>query len=123
MWVCGRSTSVLNAEFMANEVPGVRVPDPVLERMRRVNACPEAARAEGVAIAREVGAALQERLSRVCTWPHRQDTCRISGGGAGWTQVGSKKALSVSQCRPKFLDNWASRPGICCIVPGADAVA
>ena len=50
--------SVLNAEFMANEVPGVRVPDPVLERMRRVNS-PEAARAEGVAIAREVGCALK----------------------------------------------------------------
>ena len=50
--------SVLNAEFMANEVPVVRVPDPVLDRMRRVNS-PEAARAEGVAIAREVGFALK----------------------------------------------------------------
>ena len=43
--------SVLNAEFMANEVPGVRVPDAVLERMRRAGS-PEAAAAEGVAIAR-----------------------------------------------------------------------
>lgn len=50
--------SVLNAEFMANEVPSVRVPDPVLERMRRVHS-PEAARAEGVAIAREVGFAFK----------------------------------------------------------------
>ena len=50
--------SVLNSEFMANEVPGVRVPDAVLERMRRVNS-PEAARAEGVAIARELGFALK----------------------------------------------------------------
>ena len=50
--------SVLNAEFMANEVPGVRVPDPVLERMRRVSG-PEAALAEGVAIAREVGRSLK----------------------------------------------------------------
>ena len=53
--------SVLNAEFMANEVPGVRVPDQVLERMRRASG-PEAARAEGVAIAREVGAALKSTV-------------------------------------------------------------
>ena len=50
--------SVLNAEFMANEVPGVRVPDAVLARMHRVES-PEAAAAEGVAIAREVGCALK----------------------------------------------------------------
>ena len=50
--------SVLNAEFMANEVPGVLVPEPVLERMRRTSS-PEAAAAEGVAIAREVGCALR----------------------------------------------------------------
>ena len=50
--------SVLNAEFMANEVPGVRVPDSALERMRRVGGA-GAARAEGVAIAREVGTALR----------------------------------------------------------------
>jgi homocysteine S-methyltransferase len=50
--------SVLNAEFMANEVPGVRVPDAVLERMRRTGS-PEAAGAEGIAIAREVGCALR----------------------------------------------------------------
>ena len=49
--------SVLNAEFMANEVPGVRVPDGVLDRMRRA-ASPEAAAAEGIAIAREIGRAL-----------------------------------------------------------------
>ena len=49
---------MLNAEFMANEVPGVRVPDAVLDRMRRV-ASPAAAAAEGVAIAREVGCALK----------------------------------------------------------------
>jgi methionine synthase / methylenetetrahydrofolate reductase(NADPH) len=50
--------SVLNAEFMANEVPGVRVPDSVLERMRRASG-PDAARAEGVAIAHEMGAAVR----------------------------------------------------------------
>jgi homocysteine S-methyltransferase len=45
--------SARNAEFMANEVPGVRVPDALLERMRRVDK-PEAAAAEGITIAREI---------------------------------------------------------------------
>ena len=44
--------SFRNAEFMNNEVPGVHVPSPVLERMRRADT-KEAARREGIAIARE----------------------------------------------------------------------
>ena len=56
--------STLNAEFMANEVPGVRVPEPVVDRMRRAGSA-EAARAEGVAIAREVGTALKSRIRGV----------------------------------------------------------
>jgi len=44
--------SLIDAEFMANEVPGVRVPDQVLERMRRAEG-PDAAAAQGIAIARE----------------------------------------------------------------------
>lgn len=48
--------SVLNAEFMANEVPGVQVPPAVLDRMRRAA---DAAAAEGVAIASEVGRELR----------------------------------------------------------------
>ncbi|MFN2444146.1 MAG: bifunctional homocysteine S-methyltransferase/methylenetetrahydrofolate reductase [Vicinamibacterales bacterium] len=49
--------SVLNAEFMANEVPGVTVPGAVLERMRRTSD-DGSATAEGVAIAREISRAL-----------------------------------------------------------------
>ncbi len=45
--------SALNAEFMANEVPGVTVPEALVERMRRAVSA-EAAEAEGVAIAREL---------------------------------------------------------------------
>ncbi|MGA2099465.1 MAG: bifunctional homocysteine S-methyltransferase/methylenetetrahydrofolate reductase [Candidatus Sulfotelmatobacter sp.] len=45
-------TSVRNAEFMKNELR-VSVPDSILERMARAQT-PEAARAEGVAIAREM---------------------------------------------------------------------
>ncbi len=47
-----------NAEFMANEVPGVRVPDVLLERMRQVER-PEGAVAEGIAIAREIARELR----------------------------------------------------------------
>jgi homocysteine S-methyltransferase len=58
--------SVLNAEFMANEVPGARVPGPVLDRMRRAGAVSaEAAAAEGVAIAREIGRALRGTVQGV----------------------------------------------------------
>jgi homocysteine S-methyltransferase len=50
--------SARNAEFMANEVPGVRVPDALIERIRRTDG-PEAAAAEGIAIAREIAGALR----------------------------------------------------------------
>ncbi|MEO7964450.1 MAG: bifunctional homocysteine S-methyltransferase/methylenetetrahydrofolate reductase [Gemmatimonadaceae bacterium] len=47
--------SLRNAEFLANEVPGVVVPDSVITRMRRANEqSKEAAIAEGIAIAREL---------------------------------------------------------------------
>lgn len=46
--------SARNAEFLANEVPGVTVPPDILERMRRANdKSKEHAVAEGIAIARE----------------------------------------------------------------------
>jgi methionine synthase / methylenetetrahydrofolate reductase (NADH) len=47
--------SVRNAEFLANEVPGVTVPDEIIARMRRANAVSkEHAVQEGIAIAREM---------------------------------------------------------------------
>jgi methionine synthase I (cobalamin-dependent)/5,10-methylenetetrahydrofolate reductase len=47
--------SVRNAEFLANEVPGVTVPDEIISRMRRANEkSKEHAVAEGIAIAREM---------------------------------------------------------------------
>ena len=49
--------SALHAEFMANEVPGVTVPDALVERMRRTDN-PEAAAAEGVKVAKEIVAAI-----------------------------------------------------------------
>ena len=56
--------SVLNAEFTANEVPGVIVPAAVIERMRRADAA-NAAAAEGVAIARELAGALKNTVQGV----------------------------------------------------------
>jgi methionine synthase / methylenetetrahydrofolate reductase(NADPH) len=56
--------SVLNAEFMANEVPGVHVPEAIVERMRRAGHA-EAAAAEGIAIAREIGVALRDVVQGV----------------------------------------------------------
>jgi len=50
--------SALNAEFMANEVPGVTVPDALVDRMRKT-ASTDAAAAEGVAIAREIVTAVK----------------------------------------------------------------
>jgi homocysteine S-methyltransferase len=47
--------SLRNAEFLANEVPGVTVPAPTIERMRAARArSKEAGVAEGIAIAREM---------------------------------------------------------------------
>src|SRR5207253_8126104 len=56
--------SARNAEFMANEVPGVRVPEALLERMRRADR-PDAAAAEGVAIAREIATALRKAVQGI----------------------------------------------------------
>jgi homocysteine S-methyltransferase len=56
--------SVRNAEFMANEVPGVRVPEPLLERMRRADGH-DAAAAEGIAIAREIAGFLRRGVQGI----------------------------------------------------------
>ena len=46
-------TSLRNAEFMNNEVPGCDVPDSVLERLAKVQESKEESRIEGINIARE----------------------------------------------------------------------
>jgi homocysteine S-methyltransferase len=56
--------SARNAEFMANEVPGVRVPEALLDRMRRAGG-PEAASGEGIAIAREIAQQLRDSVQGV----------------------------------------------------------
>ncbi|MFN7982901.1 MAG: bifunctional homocysteine S-methyltransferase/methylenetetrahydrofolate reductase [Vicinamibacterales bacterium] len=56
--------SARNAEFIANEVPGVRVPDTLIERMRRADG-QAAATAEGITIAREIAAALRHAVQGI----------------------------------------------------------
>ncbi|HEX9166753.1 MAG TPA: bifunctional homocysteine S-methyltransferase/methylenetetrahydrofolate reductase [Gemmatimonadales bacterium] len=56
--------SVRNAEFLANEVPGITIPGAILDRMRRASeAGKEAGLAEGVRIAREMLAAVRGRVA------------------------------------------------------------
>ena len=56
--------SLRHAEFMANEVPGVSVPDAVLERMREADAAGRAAE-EGIAIAREVVSGIRSMVQGI----------------------------------------------------------
>jgi methionine synthase I (cobalamin-dependent)/5,10-methylenetetrahydrofolate reductase len=55
--------SARHAEFVANEVPGVRVPNALVERMRAAEG--PGAEAAGVAIAREIAEALRTRVQGV----------------------------------------------------------
>jgi len=58
--------SLRNAEFLANEVPGVTVPDAILQRMRIASVRgKEEALAEGVRIGREMLAAVRSRVQGV----------------------------------------------------------
>jgi homocysteine S-methyltransferase len=57
-----------NAEFLHNEVPGMQVPEAVRERMRKAGSGPQA-RKEGVAIAREMLAAVRSRVAGAYIMP------------------------------------------------------
>jgi homocysteine S-methyltransferase len=60
----------IDAEWMAHEMAGSRVPEGVLDRMRRART-PESAAAEGIAIAREVYQSVKRRVQGVfITAPH-----------------------------------------------------
>ena len=59
-------TGLRNAEFLNNEVPGIRVPERILDRMRRADEKgSEHARAEGRAVARELAAEAREMADGV----------------------------------------------------------
>ncbi len=69
--------SLREAEFLANEVPGVVVPPWVLARMADAEARgPEAARREGLRVAREVLEAIRPMVRGV--------HLHVSGGDVGW---------------------------------------
>ncbi|MEI6892989.1 MAG: bifunctional homocysteine S-methyltransferase/methylenetetrahydrofolate reductase [Pontiella sp.] len=54
--------SLRNAEFLANEVPGVEIPDAILERMSHAKT-KEDGRALGIEIAREICEAISDRVA------------------------------------------------------------
>jgi homocysteine S-methyltransferase len=59
-------SSLRNAEFMHNEVPGATIPPEIMARMQRAQDIgPERARDEGVAIAREILAAIKGAVEGV----------------------------------------------------------
>jgi methionine synthase I (cobalamin-dependent)/5,10-methylenetetrahydrofolate reductase len=60
--------SYRNAEFLHNEVPGMSVPEPIRERMRKAGTG-EDARKEGVAIAREMLTAVKDRVAGAYIMP------------------------------------------------------
>ncbi len=73
--------SLRHAEFLKNEVPGVVLPERVVERMRRAEARgPEHAAAEGVAIARETAAALAGEVAGLEIAAHRPPGVRAAVG-------------------------------------------
>jgi homocysteine S-methyltransferase len=53
-----------HAEYMANEVPGVRVPASIMDRLRRADASGGVA-AEGLAIATEIAAAIRPHVQGI----------------------------------------------------------
>lgn len=57
-----------NAEFLHHEVPGMQIPKPYRDRMARAGGGP-AGRAEGIAIAREALAAVQDRVAGAYIMP------------------------------------------------------
>ncbi|MGD9940612.1 MAG: bifunctional homocysteine S-methyltransferase/methylenetetrahydrofolate reductase [Clostridia bacterium] len=57
-------TSLKNAQFMRNEVPGIEIPDEVMERMARTET-PQEGRDEGVEIARQLCAAVISEVQGV----------------------------------------------------------
>ena len=77
--------SLRHAEFLANEVPGVSVPDHVVERMRRAESAGRAA-AEGLAIASEVAAEVRH---------HVQGIQISTAAGALESALGVMKALAA----------------------------
>jgi homocysteine S-methyltransferase len=58
-------TSIRNAEFMNNEIPGCYVPDPIMKRLRRFEGSKEDSRAEGIEISRETLEKIKDMISGV----------------------------------------------------------
>ncbi len=89
--------SFRNAEFMNHEVPGVHVPPRVLERMRRAET-KEAARQEGIAIARETLHALLPHVQGVqvsAPFGRYATAIEVAEGIPGLTRPGGEAAVAA----------------------------
>jgi homocysteine S-methyltransferase len=74
--------SAREAEFLQNEVPGVHVPDRVVERMRRAQALGAGREAaEGVEIAREIVGELQGEVAGIQISADRDAVEAVLGSG------------------------------------------
>ena len=82
--------SLRNAEFMANEVPGVFVPAAILERMRRCNNAAEQ-RAEGLLIAQELIEAIRSSVKGL--------QVSVPGGNLEWA-LQLAKNIPAEQDKP-----------------------
>ena len=87
--------SYRNAEFLHNEVPGMQVPDSVRERMRKAGSGPEA-RKEGVAIAREMLAAVRSRVAGAYIMPPFERFELALEVIDGFTETDEPEAVAVS---------------------------
>jgi methionine synthase / methylenetetrahydrofolate reductase(NADPH) len=57
--------SLRHAEYLANEVPNLRVPEALIERMRRVEGAEDAEAREGIAVAQEIARAVCTRVQGI----------------------------------------------------------
>jgi methionine synthase / methylenetetrahydrofolate reductase(NADPH) len=57
--------SLRHAEYLANEVPNLRVPEALIERMRRVEGAEDAEAREGIAVAQEIARSVCTRVQGI----------------------------------------------------------
>ncbi len=91
--------SARHADFMANEVPGLFVPDALLDRMRRADADGRAAD-EGLAIAREIAAEIRGRWCRASRSRPRRETSR-------WRSASSMDFADTAEMYSRGDCNWS----------------
>jgi 5,10-methylenetetrahydrofolate reductase/rhodanese-related sulfurtransferase len=99
--------SYKNAEFLHNEVPGMQIPEEIRERMRKTPGG-EAARKEGIKIAREMLYAVRARVQGPIScrpWP-----IRACAGGSGGLKVARRTPGQAAQASQEPVTAAWPRP-------------